>query len=57
MGRIYVFNVSGGEPFLRDDFPEIIKLACKYLKPSVIHIPTNAIAKKKIRKNLIIILD
>ncbi|WP_156906781.1 radical SAM protein [Desulforegula conservatrix] len=57
MGRIYVFNVSGGEPFLRDDFPEIIKLACTYLKPSVIHIPTNAIAEKKIRKNLIVILD
>lgn len=57
MGRIYVFNVSGGEPFLRDDFPEIIKLACTYLKPSVIHIPTNAIAEKKIRKNLLIILD
>ena len=33
------FNISGGEPFLRDDFPEIIKLACRYLTPGIIHIP------------------
>jgi len=57
MGRIYVFNVSGGEPFLRDDFPEIIRLACIYLRPSVIHVPTNAIAENRIRKNLLMILD
>lgn len=57
MGRIYVFNVSGGEPFIRSDFPAIIKLACKYLKPSVIHIPTNALAEKRIKKSLIEILE
>lgn len=48
MGHIYIFNVSGGEPFLRPDIVEIIDLACKYLKPGVIHIPTNAIAVDKI---------
>jgi len=52
MGHIYIFNVSGGEPFLRDDFSEIIKLACKYLTPGIIHIPTNAIAEKKTRHQL-----
>ena len=48
MGHIYIFNVSGGEPFLRPDFVEIVELACLYLKPGIIHIPTNAIAEKKI---------
>jgi MoaA/NifB/PqqE/SkfB family radical SAM enzyme len=49
LGPIYLFNISGGEPFLRKDLPEIIRLACKYLKPKIIHIPTNAIASEKIR--------
>lgn len=56
MGHIYVFNISGGEPFLRPDIAEIIKLACKYLSPGIIHIPTNAInvetAEEKIREIL-----
>ncbi len=49
IGRIYFFNISGGEPFLREDFPEIIELACKYLKPGIIHAPTNAIASERVR--------
>ena len=48
MGHIYLFNVSGGEPFLRRDFVDIIHAACKYLTPGVIHIPTNAIAEKQV---------
>ena len=43
IGHIYFFNISGGEPFLRQDLPEIVRLACKYLSPGVIHTPTNAI--------------
>jgi len=57
LGHFYVFNVSGGEPFLRKDLPEIIKLACRYLKPSVVHIPTNAIAVDLIEKKTIEILQ
>ena len=49
LGRIYFFNISGGEPFLRKDLPEIIRLACEYLRPSIIHIPTNAIASQAVR--------
>ena len=49
LGHVYFFNISGGEPFLRTDLPEIIRLACKYLKPRIIHIPTNAIASDRIR--------
>jgi len=43
MRPILFFNVSGGEPFLRDDIHEIVGLACRYLRPAIVHIPTNAI--------------
>ncbi len=48
IGNIYFFNISGGEPFLRKDLPAIIDLACSYLRPQIIHIPTNAIASEAI---------
>lgn len=48
MKSVYFFNMSGGEPFMRDDLPEIVELACKYLKPRVVHTPTNAILSDKI---------
>jgi len=48
LGHVYFFNISGGEPFLRGDLPDIIDLACKHLKPKIIHIPTNAIASEAI---------
>lgn len=51
MKPVYFFNMSGGEPFMRDDLPEIVSLACKYLKPKVIHTPTNAILTDKIIRN------
>lgn len=48
LGPVYFFNVSGGEPFLRADLPQIIELARQYLKPAIIHIPTNALAPARI---------
>ncbi len=51
MKPIYFFNMSGGEPFLRKDLPEIVDLACKYLKPRVVHSPTNAILSDRIIEN------
>lgn len=48
IGWTYFFNVSGGEPFLRDDLPEIVGLACRHLDPAVIHIPTNALLPARI---------
>jgi len=50
LGKIYFFNISGGEPFLRKDLPEIIDLAVKYLKPAIIHIPTNALLPQRIEE-------
>ena len=51
MHPVYFFNMSGGEPFMRKDLPEIVALACKYLKPRVIHTPTNAILSERIIEN------
>lgn len=48
MKPVYFFNISGGEPFLRKDLPDIVRLACKYLKPRVVHTPTNAILTDRI---------
>lgn len=56
LGHVYVFNVSGGEPFLRRDLVDIIALACRHLTPGVIHIPTNAIADKLVERQTIDIL-
>ena len=38
---IYWLILSGGEPFMRKDLPELVRLAYKHLKPKVINIPTN----------------
>ena len=51
MKPVYFFNLSGGEPFLRKDLPEIVELACRYLKPRVVHSPTNAILSDRIIQN------
>ena len=40
-GKIYWLILSGGEPFLRKDLPELCSIAYKHLKPKVINIPTN----------------
>ena len=56
MGHVYIFNISGGEPFLRPDITDIIKLACRYLTPGIIHIPTNAIATERVEKKVLEIL-
>jgi len=51
LGHIYFFNISGGEPFLRRDLADIIELACKYLTPAIVHIPTNALMPERIERN------
>jgi MoaA/NifB/PqqE/SkfB family radical SAM enzyme len=52
MGHIYIFNISGGEPFLRKDITQIVELARKYLTPGIVHIPTNGIAADLIKKRI-----
>ena len=48
LGRVYFFNVSGGEPFLRDDLADIFELALRHLTPRVLHSPTNALAPQRV---------
>lgn len=57
IGQVYFFNISGGEPFLRRDLPEIVAAACKYLKPAVIHTPTNALMPRVIEEKVEAILQ
>lgn len=48
MGRVYFLNLSGGEPFLRKDLPDIVDAALEELRPRIIHSPTNAIASERV---------
>ncbi len=57
IGPVYFYNISGGEPFLRNDLPQIVELAMKYLKPNIVHSPTNAILSEKIRDKVIDVLE
>ncbi len=57
IGWTYFFNVSGGEPFLRKDLAEIVRLACRHLRPAVVHIPTNAIMPERVEETTEKILE
>lgn len=57
IGQVYFFNISGGEPFLRQDITSIVEAACKYLRPSVIHTPTNALLPARIETKVREILE
>lgn len=57
IGPIYFFNISGGEPFLRKDIVQIVELACRYLKPKVVHCPTNALMPQRIEESTRAILE
>jgi MoaA/NifB/PqqE/SkfB family radical SAM enzyme len=43
LGRVWIFNISGGEPFLRRDLAQIVECAVRHCRPSVVHIPTNCV--------------
>jgi MoaA/NifB/PqqE/SkfB family radical SAM enzyme len=47
-GHVYFFNISGGEPFLRKDLEEIVRLALRCLTPRVIHCPTNVLCPSRV---------
>ncbi len=47
--NIYAVSISGGEPFIRKDIDEIIKLIVKYTGAKVIDIPTNCLVNVKDR--------
>jgi len=45
---INILGISGGEPFLRDDLSEIIKILYKNCSPLVVDLPTNGFFTDKI---------
>jgi len=52
MRPLLLFNICGGEPFLRNDLYKICELAHKYLKPAVMHSPTNCLSPIKIENQM-----
>lgn len=52
MDPLYFLNISGGEPFLREDLAEIIRLAKRHLSPNIIHIPSNRLAVDLIERRV-----
>jgi MoaA/NifB/PqqE/SkfB family radical SAM enzyme len=48
VGEVYFFNISGGEPFLRKDIVDIVRVGAEQLNPTVVHIPTNALSPQRI---------
>lgn len=57
IGHIYFFNISGGEPFLRRDLPQIVALALQHLTPRIVHIPTNALSPDLVEQGTRAILE
>ncbi len=57
IGCVYFFNISGGEPFLRRDLPEIVGLAIDHLRPRIIHAPTNALSPDRVEEGVTRILE
>ena len=48
MGLVPSLTIGGGEPFLRDDLPQICEIFCKNNKTKRISIPTNSLLSDKI---------
>lgn len=48
INKTYWVTVGGGEPFLREDFPEILNSICRLLRPRIVNIPSNGSLPSKI---------
>ena len=51
-----ILNICGGEPTLREDLPDICRLAVEHLSPNIIHFPTNCLSPELIEKQVEAIL-
>ena len=56
-GYIPYVSLSGGEPFLRNDLDDIIRIIIKNSKPLMISVPTNGSYPDKIEKKLTNLLE
>jgi MoaA/NifB/PqqE/SkfB family radical SAM enzyme len=57
ISKLYFLNISGGEPFLRNDIVDIIKFGLRYSSPNLIHIPSNGLLTDLIPQRVKEILD
>ncbi len=46
--RMDAVRLSGGEPFVRNDFAELAELTLKHLQPKLLHITTNGFLPKRV---------
>lgn len=51
-GDMLILNLTGGEPYLRNDLPEIVKLFKKYTGIEIIAIPSNGFLTDRILKTI-----
>ncbi len=54
---LVILNISGGEPFIRQDFAEVIKIYYRNTPVKEVTIPTNATFTEKMKKDCIDILE
>ena len=57
IGRLEWVTFSGGEPFMRPDFPELVARSAEILRPRVINVPTNATLTRGTEKGVRAILS
>lgn len=57
LGKIEWLLISGGEPFLRKDLPEVIKIFYEQNKVRRLTIPTNSLSTEKIKNDVNKILE
>lgn len=55
-GRLPFLTLSGGEPFLRPDLPEVIRAFHEHAKTQWVTIPTNAALTERTRRSVVEIL-
>jgi len=54
---VFWATLSGGEPFLRQDLPQICESLCQHCQPSIINIPTNSLVPEAIENKTKRILE
>lgn len=56
-GKIFWATLSGGEPFMRRDLPEIFEALCEHCHPAVVNIPSNGLLSPLIESQIKKILE
>ena len=51
-GKAFWVTISGGEPFMRQDLPQIFNSLCENCQPAVVNIPSNGLLSSTIESQL-----